>query len=60
MICGKRQVLPLAQQSSRGLEQSKTLRVFDGHRAARSVLEFGSPLPLFMADADRWSEIFRK
>ena len=43
----------LAQQSSRGLEQSKTLRVFDGHHAARSVLDCGSPLPLSSADTRR-------
>ena len=45
-------------QSSRGLEQSKTLRVFDGHRIARNVLECGSPLPLSSADAGERSEIF--
>ncbi|HEX7471178.1 MAG TPA: hypothetical protein VF437_10675, partial [Verrucomicrobiae bacterium] len=43
----------LAQQSSRGLEQPKTLRVFDGHHAARSVLDCGSLLPLSSADTRR-------
>ncbi len=37
------------RQSSRGLEHSKTLRVFQPHCAARSVLDCGSPLPHFPA-----------
>jgi hypothetical protein len=49
--------LLVTQQSSRGLEQSKTLRVFEGWRAARSVLECGSPLPLSATNTDGWSEI---
>jgi hypothetical protein len=36
-------------QSSSGLEQSKTLCDFGCRRAARSVLDCGSPLPLFTA-----------
>ena len=38
-----------ALQSSRGLEHSRTQSGFVCHPAARSVLDCGSPLPLFLA-----------
>jgi hypothetical protein len=40
-----------ASQSSRGLEHSKTPRVFEHCGAARNVWECGSPRPLFPAVA---------